>query len=94
MTPVKKFAALAVASLSIAVASAPSAEAGWRHRHGGLLAAGLIGGAVLGATMARPAYGYGGGYGYAQPVYYGGGCVRKIVGYTVHGYPIRRTVCY
>lgn len=92
MTPIKKFAALAVASLSIAVASAPSAEAGWRHRHGGLLAAGLLGGAVLGAAMARPAYGYGGGY--VQPVYSGGECIRKTVGYTVHGYPIRKTVCY
>lgn len=93
MTPIKKFAALAVASLSIAVASAPSAEAGWRFRPGRALAIGAIGGAFVGAALARPAYAYGGGY--VRPVYYGGGgCVSKIVGYTVHGYAIRKTVCY
>lgn len=91
MTNFKKFAALALTSLTLAVAAAPSAEAGWRHRGGGLFAAGLIGGAVLGAAMARPAYGY------ATPVYSGGeegGCYRKTVGWTHYGAPIRRTVCY
>lgn len=78
--------ALAAAGLSFGVSavSATSAEAGWRHRHGGAIAAGVIGGLALGAIAAhayapRPAY-------YARPVYYrGGGCwwtrVRERVSY-------------
>lgn len=94
MTSTKKIAAIAFASLSIAVASAPSAEAaGWRHRNAGLLAAGLIGGAVLGAAMSRPAQAYAPAE--VQPVYHGGPeCVRKVVGYNFEGYPVRKTVCY
>ena len=94
MTPFKKIAALAFASLSIAVASAPAAEAGWRFRAGRALAVGAIGGAFVGAALARPAYGY--GHGYVAPVGYGGGatCISKRVGFTWDGVPIRRTVCY
>lgn len=79
-------AALAVAGLSVGVStlSATSAEAGWRHRHGGAIAAGIIGGLALGAVAAHayaPRHGY-----YARPVYYrGGSCwwtrVRERVSY-------------
>lgn len=61
-------AALAAFSLcGAALATADSAEAGWRYRHrgyGGAVAAGVIGGLALGAlaaSAARPAY--------AEPVY-------------------------
>ena len=92
MTPIKKIAALALTSLTLAVAAVPSAEARpWRH--GGAVAAGVVGGIVAGALIAgaaRPAY--------AAPVYggpaYDGGCYRRHVGYTYHGNPIFRTVCY
>ena len=94
MTPTKKFAALAIASLSIAVASVPSAEAaGGRNRNAGLIAAGLIGGALLGAAMSRPAQAYVPAQ--VQPVYDSEQeCIRKVVGYTYDGYPVRKTVCY
>lgn len=95
MTNFKKFSAIALTSLTLAVAAAPSAEAGWRGRHGTAIAAGLIGGALLGA--AASGYGYG-GYGYARPVYaeptYGDDCVRRVVAHTPYGRPIFRTVCY
>ena len=91
MTSIKKTAAVALTALTLAVAAAPSAEA--RYHRGGAVAAGVLGGIVAGALIAgssRPAY--------AAPVYggpaYGGGCYRKHVGYTYHGNPIFRTVCY
>jgi hypothetical protein len=93
MTTFKKISAIALTALTLAVATAPSAEARWRHRHGGAIAAGLIGGAVLGAAMAGSGY----GYGYARPVYAEPsyeGCYRKVVGHTYYGRPIVRTVCY
>ena len=85
MTPIKKFAAVAIASLSMATAFAPSAEA--RYGRNAAIAAGVVGGVVAGALIAgaaRPAY--------AAPAY--GGCYRKHVGYTYHGNPVFRTVCY
>ena len=90
MTPIKKFAAVAIASLSMATAFAPSAEA--RYGRNAAIAAGVVGGVVAGALIAgaaRPAY--------AAPVYGApayGGCYRKHVGYTYHGNPVFRTVCY
>ena len=90
MTTVKKIAAIALTSLTLAVAVAPSAEARpWRRHHGGAVAAGLFGAALLGTAVlaSRPAY--------AAPVAYGDDeCYRKHVGYTSYGRPIYRTVCY
>lgn len=91
MTNFKKLAVAAVASLTLAAALAPSAEARpWRRHHGGAIAAGLLGAAVLGTAIAasRPAY--------AAPVaaYDDEECYRKRVGYTAYGRPIYRTVCY
>ena len=91
MTTFKKIAAIALTSMTLAVAVAPSAEARpWRRHHGGAVAAGLFGAALLGtAVMAtRPAY--------AAPVTYVDDeeCYRKRVGTTHYGRPIYRTVCY
>ena len=92
MTTFKKIAAVALASATLATGFASSASAApWHHRHhgwrGGAIAAGLLGGAVLGAALARPAY--------AAPVAYEEPeCYRKHVGYTYSGRPIFRTVCY
>jgi hypothetical protein len=85
MTPIKKIAAVAVTSLTMAASFSPSAEARW-HR-GGAVAAGILGGVVAGALIAnsvRPAY--------AAPVY--SDCFRRHVGYDSWGRPIFRTVCY
>ena len=88
MTRFTKIAAVALTSLTVATAFAPSAEARWRGHHGGAIAAGVIGGALLGAMLARPAY--------AAPVYAESyeDCYRKHVGYNRYGRPIYRTVCY
>ena len=91
MTVIKKFAAVAIASFTLAVAVAPSAEARpWRRHHGGAVAAGLFGAALLGTAVlaSRPAY--------AAPVAYADDeeCYRKRVGTTHYGRPIFRTVCY
>jgi hypothetical protein len=69
-----KSALAAVTLGAVVVASVTPASAQWRgHRGGGNwgpgIAAGVIGGLALGALATRPAYGYGGGYGYAEPVY-------------------------
>ena len=88
MATLKKIGAIALTALTIAVATAPSAEARWRSR-GGVVAAGLIGGALLGAAFA--------GASYARPVYaapvYEPECFRRVVGHTYYGRPIVRTVC-
>lgn len=90
MTSFKKLAVAAVASLTLAAALSPSAEARpWRRHHGGAVAAGLVGAAILGTAIAasRPAY--------AAPVVYDDEeCYRKHVGYNRYGRPIFRTVCY
>ena len=86
MTPIKKIAAVAITSLTVATAFAPTAEARW-HR-GGAVAAGILGGLAVGALIAnsaRPAYG--------APVY-ASDCFRKHVGYDGWGRPVFRTVCY
>lgn len=67
MTFAKKSLLAAIAALSIGTAMAPNeAEARWRGGYGGAIAAGIVGGALLGAFATRPAYGY---YGYG-PAYY------------------------
>lgn len=91
MTVITKFAAVAIASFTLATAVASTAEARpWRGHRGGAVAAGLFGAALLGtAVMAtRPAY--------AAPVTYVDDeeCYRKRVGTTHYGRPIYRTVCY
>ena len=79
----KTLTALAVAATMIvaAVAVPDTAEARWRGRHGGGVAAGIIGGlaagAIIGSMAAQPGYYYGDGYyyapGYYGPDYYGPG---------------------
>ena len=91
MTSIRKIATIALTSLTLATAFAASAEARpWRHHHhrGGMMAAGLIGAAVLGTAYAasRPAY--------AAPAYDDGECYRERVGYNRWGRPMFRTVCY
>lgn len=59
-----KTTALAAAALAIGFAVLPmeSAEARWRGRHGGAVAAGIIGGAIIGGALLAPRA-------YAAPVY-------------------------
>lgn len=86
MTPFKNIAAVALTSLTLATAFAPTAEA--RYYRGGAVAAGILGGVVAGALIAgavRPAY--------ASPVY-AEECYRRHVGYTYDGRPVFRTRCY
>lgn len=90
MTSFKKTLAAAAAALTMAVAFAPAAEAKF-HRNG-WLAAGLVGGAVIGTALAaRSAH--------AAPGYYvsGGDCyrVRERVWDEYRGrfVTVRRTVC-
>src|SRR5690349_20883805 len=61
----------AVAALAVATASPANA---WRGGWGPGLAAGLIGGAIVGGAIASSPYYYGPGYGYYGPGYgyYGG----------------------
>ena len=92
MTNLKTLGIATVAALTIATSFNTSAQAA--NGRNLALGLGLLGGALLGATIASPSraapisgYGaYGGGY--------GGGCFRKTVGYTWDGFPVRRTVCY
>jgi hypothetical protein len=62
----------AVAALALATASPANA---WRGGWGPGLAAGLIGGAIVGGAIASSPYGYGDGPGYydGPGPYYGGG---------------------
>ncbi len=92
MNTFKKTLTAAAAALTMSVAFAPAAEAKF-HRNG-WLAAGLIGGAVIGSTLAvRGAYGH--------PAYHHGGyasdCyrVRERVWDDYRGrfVVVRRTVC-
>jgi hypothetical protein len=90
MTSIKKIALVALTSLTVATTFAPGAEARpWRrhHGHGGAIAAGLVGAAILGTAIAasRPAYA-------AEVVE--DECYRKHVGYNAYGRPVFRTVCY
>ena len=91
MTAFNKIAAIALTSLTLAASAATSAEAANGRR--AALGLGLLAGAVIGASALfnSPAR--------AVPVYRGqyvpdDGCVRKTVGYTWDGIPVRRTVCY
>ena len=91
MTSFKKTLAAAAAALTMAVAFAPAAEAKF-HRNG-WLAAGLIGGAVIGTTLAaRGAYA---APGYAAPVAADCYRVRERVWDDYRGrfVTVRRTVC-
>jgi hypothetical protein len=63
--------ALAAAALFTAVAP-QSAEAGWRHRHGWGVGAGILGGIAAGALIAGAASAHPGYY--AAPVYSGPDC--------------------
>ena len=94
-TTMKKAAIASLASLTLAggiLATSTAAEARYYgHRVGGWVGPAVVGGLALGALAAsRPYYGYG-AYGYDD------GCLRRrIVGHTVYGRPIFRTVnvCY
>jgi len=71
----KTLTALAVAAtmIVVAVAASDTADARWRGRRGGGVAAGVIGGlaagAIIGSMAAQQGY-YGDGY-YSAPGYYG-----------------------
>ncbi len=92
MTLIKKSLTAAAATLALAgavtVSTSNEADARWRHRHGGAIAAGIVGGLALGAIAASAAQ--------PRPVYVGG-CykVRRSVWSDYHGaYVVRRvTVC-
>lgn len=63
MTTFKKTCTAALAALTLSgavLASAAPVEAGFGRRHGGAIAAGVVGGFALGAAIAsqRPAYSY------------------------------------
>lgn len=76
-------AAVAVATLIGAVATAPDADARrWGHRGGGWIGPAVVGGLALGAIATAP---------YAYGAY---NCPRQIVGYNQWGRPIVRRVCY
>jgi hypothetical protein len=95
------FAAAATVAIT-AMAAPTSADAHWRGRGGGAVAAGVIGGIAAGALIAgatRPSYGY--GYGgpayYPAPAYYGGpACTwRRERFWDGYGWRVRRVqVCY
>lgn len=89
------------------VSFSDTAEARYRRHHsGGAVAAGVIGGLALGAIAAgaasnayaapvAPGYAYP-AYGYARPVYYGGGCYevrRRYVDDWGRRFTRRETVC-
>jgi hypothetical protein len=93
---IKKTAIASLAALTLAggvLATSTSAEARWYgHRGwgGGWAGPAIVGGLALGALAASRPYGYGA---YA----YDDGCLRRhVVGHTVYGRPIFRTVnvCY
>jgi hypothetical protein len=93
MTTFKKTCTAALAALTLSgavLASAAPVEAGFDRRHGGAIAAGVVGGFALGAAIAsqRPAYGY-------APVYeaYGPVCTAAWEdGYDVYGQYFKRRV--
>jgi hypothetical protein len=88
MTPIKKIAAVALTSLTLAASFSPAAEA--RNGRNAAIALGVLGGLAAGAIIAsqpRPAY--------AAPVYAAEPeCFRRHVGYNDWGRPVFRTVCY
>ena len=93
MTSFKKTLAAAAAALTMGMAFIPTAAEARFHR-GGFLAAGLLGGAVLGAAIAsRPAYAAHPGY-----VSVGADCyrVRNRVWDDYRGryVMVRRTICH
>lgn len=67
----------ATAALAVAgVTYTSPAEAQWRRHGGGVVAgvaAGLLGGAILGSAFSRPAYGYAPVYGYSTDYGFGYG---------------------
>src|ERR1700757_5524191 len=70
-------ALLAVATLAVSTASPALA---WRGGWGPGLAAGLIGGAIVGGAIASSPYGYGPGYYYGPGPYYGYGGPAYVAG--------------
>lgn len=92
MTTFKKTLAAAAAALALTMAAAPSAEA--RYGRNGWLAAGLIGGALIGTAIAA-------NNAYAAPGYYyapvASDCyrIRERVwdGYRGRFVTVRRTIC-
>ena len=101
----KTLTALAAVAIVATAAIAAPGQAEARYRHGGAVAAGVVGGLALGAIAAGAYgypgyYGYGPGYGYAAaPAYYGAygpGCtIRRERVWDGYGWIIRRVrVCY
>ena len=103
----KTLTALAAVAIVATAAIAVPSQAEARYRHGGAVAAGVVGGLALGAIAAGAyggpgyyGYGYGPGYAYAPaPVYYGAygpGCtIRRERVWDGYGWIIRRVrVCY
>lgn len=89
-----------LAAAAIVVTAAIAAPTQAQARHGGAIAAGVIGGLALGA-IAAGAHGYGPGYGYYEPypAYYGAygpGCtIQRQRVWDGYGRVIRRVrVCY
>jgi hypothetical protein len=107
--PMKKtFMALAAAATLAVSSLAATAPASAQHWHGGPgpgLAAGLLGGAIIGGAIANsggyygPGYAYGPGYGYgpayvAAPGYYGGCYWQRQRFWDGYGWRMRRVrVC-
>ena len=85
--------ALAAATIAGTMTIANSdAEAQWRGRHSGAVAAGIVGGLALGALAAsahRPAYGYGPAYYVDEPSCY---TVRRRVWNEYRGHHVVRRV--
>ena len=85
MTTKIKFAAALTALTIAATFALPAKEAEARHWGGGAIAAGLIGGAVLGAAIASSN---------AAPVYYEGRRCRWINNYDYNGFYVGKSkVC-
>lgn len=71
MTRLSNTVAAGFAALTLSLAAAPQAEARYYGWGAGAVAAGIVGGAILGTALAaRPAYGYYGPAYYGRPVYY------------------------
>lgn len=106
MAPLKKVVAVALTSLTLAMAFAPAAEAQYRrhgwgarpapgyayrgHRHNGWNRGGMVAAGLLGGALLGAALMPRPAY--AAPVYQD--CEREFVGYNRRGRPVYQTVCY